>query len=174
MKRILKGAGNIAVKKLCMTFVFFAMLFVVQLFESIPGGAMIYSTFICILLFYWIFKDISAMGRKHIARSQSPLLGLYMGAVAEIPSLLMALIMFAFKGSFPFLKPVFLFYNMAFSGFFKPGGGIFLLNSPVIAFLIPVLSVPLLSAIFYYIGYKHFDVTAKVTNKIIFKEDEEA
>ena len=138
MNRIISAVIKVLAKKLCMSFVFFAMLFLIPLVENINNGVAYYSAFICILLFYWVCRDMSKEGRKHISKSQSPLWGLYAGLLAESITAVLCLVMLAFKQSFGWANILYLIFNISFAGFISPAGKIFEMTFNALYFL-PVI-----------------------------------
>lgn len=168
MKRIISAALKILAKKLCMSFVFFAMLFLIPLVENIKYGAAYYSAFICILLFYWLCRDLSREGRKHMSKTQTPFLGLFIGLAAESVTLLLCLVMLIFKQSFSGANILYLLFNISFAGFLSPEGNFFEMTFTALYFL-PVVLVPLFSAAAYYLGYRQIDFWGEIFNKLIFK-----
>ena len=170
MKRILLETIKVAAKKICMTAVYFLMLFLLPLIENVKLGGALYSAFICLLLFYWIGRDISREGRKLISKERSPLVGLFIGAMAEIPTALLCAVMFLWPASFKWANIAYQVYNLAFIGFLKPDGKIFTLAGVSPAFLIPVVLTPLVCAAAYYLGYKKIVFDGTITHKLIYKK----
>ena len=170
MKRIILSALKILAKKLCMSFIFLAMLFLIQLVENIKYGAAYYSGFICILLFYWLCRDVAREGRKHISKTKTPLTGLFIGLAAESITILMCLIMLIFKQSFAVANVFYLIFNISFAGFISPQGNFLSMTFTALYFL-PVILVPLFSAIAYYLGYRQIDFWGEIMNKLMFKSE---
>ena len=146
------------------------MLFLLPLIENVKFGGALYSAFICLLLFYWIGRDISREGRKLISRERSPLVGLFIGAMAEIPTAILCIIMFLWPASFKWANIAYQVYNLAFIGFLKPDGKIFMLDSVNPAFLIPVILTPVVCAAAYYLGYKKIVSTVLLPTSLFTKK----
>lgn len=172
MKRILKASTRVFLKKLAMSFVYFAMLFVIPLFEKIKYANMIYSFIICIFLYYWLWRDISSEGRKHIAKSQTPFVGLFIGLLSEVITIVMISLMFVFKNA-AWAKILYFIYNLPHVGFIKPVGTILPLPNVGAIYFLPFVITTLFCAAAYFAGYKKIDFTASVTNKIIYKNESE-
>jgi len=171
LKYILKNALRVFGIKLAVSFITICMMIAFTWLLDLKFGFVIYSLLTGVMTFAWLFSDGKSVGKKLIAKEKSAYCGFLCATVAEIPSLVLLVLLLVMKNCFMQLNIAYWGYNAPFMGFFNYTGKLMLMTGINFMYVLPLVIVPLAYGIGYYFGYNRIESNLNLAEKLVYKEN---